>query len=358
MNEMEYLDQQEQDAERELARAVGPNIVAIGGGTGLSTMLRGLKEFSDNITAIVAVSDDGGGSGVLRHEMGILPPGDIRNCILALANTEPLMERLLNYRFKEGTLAGQNFGNLFLAALDGVCGTFDEAVRRMSEVLAVKGRVLPVTTADVYLEAQFENGGAVLGESKIMEFKKKQHCRISKIRLVPENPQPLPETIEAIRNADMIVLGPGSLYTSIIPNLLVSGIGDTVALSRALRVYVCNIMTQEGETEGYTAFDHVQSLFDHSRPDLFDICLVNSTPVPKGLLERYSPEGAGQTEMDSERFREAGIDLVEGDLFSGGSNFARHDPHRLAFQLMRLHAQHRHRPGIYGHYDRMMVELP
>ena len=196
-------------------------------------MLRGLKRYSRNITAIVTVADDGGGSGMLREDLGILPPGDIRNCIMALANTEPTMEELLQYRFTEGSLAGQSFGNLFLAAMNGISGSFDEAVHRMGEVLAITGRVLPVTNENIHLEAEFANGSRVLGESKIFYAKKINDCRIKQVRLVPERPKALPESLEAIRQADLILMGPGSLYTSIIPNFLVEGISQAVAESSA-----------------------------------------------------------------------------------------------------------------------------
>ena len=209
-------------------KARGPRIAVIGGGHGLSNMLRGLKRYTENISAIVTVADDGGGSGMLRQDLGMPPPGDIRNCLEALANTEPLMSELMHYRFTEGSLAGQSFGNLFLAALNGISTSFDAAVSRMSQVLAITGRVLPVTTADVQLEAEFENGASVIGESKIFYCKKKEDCRITKVRLIPEHPRALPEAVEAIREADMIVLGPGSLYTSIIPNLLVDGIVEAI----------------------------------------------------------------------------------------------------------------------------------
>ena len=201
----------------------GPKIVAIGGGTGLSTMLRGLKRHTNNLTAIVTVADDGGGSGVLRQELGMLPPGDVRNCLEALANVEPVMGELLHYRFAEGSLKGQSFGNLFLAALNGISGSFDQAVSLMSQVLAITGRVLPVTTANVQLEAEFENGAKVLGESKIFYCKKREDCRIRRVRLLPQRPPALAPALEAISEADMIILGPGSLYTSIIPNLLEIG---------------------------------------------------------------------------------------------------------------------------------------
>ena len=262
-----------------LPRNRGPRIAVIGGGHGLSNMLRGLKKYTENIAAIVTVADDGGGSGVLRQDLGMPPPGDIRNCMEALANTEPLMSELLHYRFTEGTLAGQSFGNLFLAALNGISPSFDTAVSRMSEVLAITGRVLPVTTADVRLEAEFENGSSVVGESKIFYCKKQEDCRIRRVRLLPEHPKALPEAEAALREADMIVLGPGSLYTSIIPNLLVDGIVEAIQASDALKVYVCNVMTQEGETEGYTASDHIAALFHHSAPGLFELCLDRKSVV-------------------------------------------------------------------------------
>ena len=222
----------------------GAKVVAIGGGTGLSTMLRGLKLYTKQLTAIVTVADDGGGSGVLRQDLGMPPPGDIRHCMEALANVEPLMAQLLQYRFREGGLAGQSFGNLILAALNGIMPSFDQAVEGMSQVLAITGRILPVTTENVLLEAEFENGNTVLGESRICQFKKEQDCRIRRVRLLPENPPALQAAIEAIAEAEMIIFAPGSLYTSIIPNLLVDGIVDAVRRSDALKVYACNIMTE------------------------------------------------------------------------------------------------------------------
>jgi uncharacterized cofD-like protein len=256
-----------------------PAVACIGGGTGLSTMLRGIKAFTPNITAIVTVADDGGGSGVLRDELGMLPPGDIRNCIEALSNTEPTMEKLLAYRFEEGRLKGQSFGNLFLAALNGISGSFDEAVAKMCEVLAITGRVLPVTNENVQIEATLADGGVVVGESKIGDAKTAHGCRIESVRLVPERPAALPESLEAILEADMIILGPGSLYTSVIPNLLVNGISEAIRSSNALKLYVCNIMTQDGETEDYTVSDHIEALFHHGGGKLFDMCLVNNMPI-------------------------------------------------------------------------------
>jgi len=308
----------------------GPRIVAIGGGTGLSTMLRGLKLYTENVTAIVTVADDGGGSGVLRQELGMLPPGDIRNCMEALANVEPLMSELLHYRFTEGNLTGQSFGNLFLAAMNGISPSFDVAVTRMSQVLAITGRVLPVTTADVQLEAEFENGTSVIGESKIFYCKKREDCRIRQVRLLPACPAALPAALDAISSADMIVLGPGSLYTSVIPNLLVEGIAEAIQNAPCLKLYVANVMTQEGETEGYTLSDHVRALFQHGGSGLFDLCLVNSDPIPESVRARYALEGAQPLEVDEEACAALGVELVRAPVSAVRGGLVRHDSARLA----------------------------
>ena len=315
----------------------GPRIVAIGGGTGLSNMLRGLKSKTRNITAVVTVADDGGGSGMLRQDLGMPPPGDIRNCLQALANVEPIMEKLLAYRFQEGTLAGQSFGNLFLAALNGIAPSFDRAVTMMSQVLAITGQVLPVTNENVQLEAQFENGTRVVGESKISAFKKEQDCRIESVRLLPEHPKALPEAVRAIGEAELILLGPGSLYTSVIPNLLVDGIADAVRASDALKIYICNIMTQDGETEGMTASDHVKALLDHSGPGLVDLCLCNSAPVRPGLVERYREEDAAPIVVDRAAIEALGVGAVTRPLASETLNYARHSFARLAEAVMELY---------------------
>ena len=312
----------------------GPKITAIGGGTGLSTMLRGLKKYTKNLTAVVTVADDGGGSGVLRRDIGMPPPGDIRHCMESLANVEPIMERLLTYRFQEGSLAGQSFGNLILAALNGVTGSFEEAVAQMSQVLAITGRILPVTSAEVQLEAVFENGARVVGESKISSFKKEQDCRIAHVALLPERPAALPAALQAIREADLILMGPGSLYTSVIPNLLVEGVVEAICRSEALKIYVCNIMTQEGETEGYTAADHVDALLSHGAPGLVDLCLANSAPVRPGLVEKYREEDAAPILVDRERIRAMGLELEEYPVASEGGDYARHDPDRLAAAVL------------------------
>ena len=331
------------------SRANGPRITVIGGGHGLANMLRGLKRYTENLAAVVTVADDGGGSGKLREDLGMLPPGDIRNCMVALANTEPMMQELLNYRFTDGVLSGQSFGNLFLAAMNGMSPSFDVAVRRMSQVLAITGRVLPVTTADVQLEATFENGASVVGESKIFRCKKEQDCRIRLVRLLPEKPKALPEAMEAIREADMIILGPGSLYTSIIPNLLVDGIPEAIQASKALKIYVCNVMTQDGETEGYTAGDHVAALFQHGGQGLFDLCLTNSTPIPPEIADRYAREGAEPICCDVDLCRELRVELLSQPVATIHNGFVRHEPDALAGELMRIYTERAIRIAGAGH---------
>lgn len=316
----------------------GPKIVAIGGGNGLSTMLRGLKGRVDDLTAIVTVADDGGGSGMLRQDLGMLPPGDIRNCMQALANVEPVMSELLAYRFTEGSLAGQSFGNLLLAALDGISNSFDQAVARMSQVLAISGRVLPVTNANVQLEAVFENDTHVVGESKICDFKKSQDCRIRYVRLLPQRPPALDQVIEAIDRAELILLGPGSLYTSVIPNLLVDGVCQAIERSKALKLYACNIMTQDGETEDMTAAEHVLALMEHGLKGL-DICLCNDAPVPEHLLERYRAEDARPIVVDAQRLSNMGVEVVAAPLTSQGAQYARHDPDRLGQAVLRIYEE-------------------
>ena len=319
----------------------GPRVAALGGGTGLSTMLRGLKYYTDNLTAIVTVADDGGGSGMLRQDLGMPPPGDIRSCLQAMANAEPIMEDLLDYRFKEGSLAGQSFGNLFLAALNGISPSFDQAVARMSEVLAINGQVLPVTNENVNVVAEFENGTSEMGESKISAFKRAQNCRITRVYMRPERPAPLDAALEAIRRADIILLGPGSLYTSVIPNLLVDGVAEAIASSHALRIYIANIMTQEGETEGYTLSDHLKALFAHAQEGLVDLCLANSTELPTQVVERYRTEKAEPIQIDWEEIERLGVQLTCRPLADeNGGGRARHDPVKLARAIMDLIEAH------------------
>ena len=319
----------------------GPRVAALGGGTGRSTMLRGLKYYTDNLTAIVTVADDGGGSGMLRQDLGMPPPGDIRSCLQAMATAEPIMEDLLDYRFQEGSLAGQSFGNLFLAALNGISPSFDQAVARMSEVLAINGQVLPVTNENVNVVAEFENGTSVMGESKISAFKRAQNCRITRVYMRPERPAPLDAALEAIRRADIILLGPGSLYTSVIPNLLVDGVAEAIASSHALRIYIANIMTQEGETEGYTLSDHLKALFAHAQEGLVDLCLANSTELPTQVVERYRTEKAEPIQIDWEEIERLGVQLTCRPLADeNGGGRARHDPVKLARAIMDLIEAH------------------
>jgi uncharacterized cofD-like protein len=317
----------------------GPKIVTIGGGTGLSTMLRGLKAFSSNITAIVTVADDGGGSGVLRQDLGMLPPGDIRNCILALADTEPIMEKLLQYRFPDGMLKGQSFGNLFLAAMDGISTSFEEAVRKMSDVLAVTGRVLPVTLDDIRLCAELEDGYVVCGESKIGKHDTFHKGRIQRVYLEPETAKPLPEVLEAIAEADIIVMGPGSLYTSVIPNLLVEGMFETIRRSNAVKVYVCNVMTQPGETEGYSVSEHIAAIEKHSCNGIVDYCIVNTAEIPEELKQKYQEDGAETVKVDFELLAKVGIKVVGGNFASVKNSYIRHDPGKLAEAVIDLVAE-------------------
>ncbi len=312
-------------------RRRGPHIVVIGGGTGLSTLLRGLKHYSDNLTAVVTVFDDGGSSGRLRRELGILPPGDIRDCLVALAESEPLMTRLFEYRFQGGALEGHAFGNLFIASLAGVTGDLESAVKETSKVLNIRGRVLPSASADVVLWAEFADGTTVEGESQITRARK----RIHRIGLKPADVAPLPEVLQAIGEADLIVLGPGSLFTSVIPNLLVGGVADAVRASRALRLYVCNVMTQPGETDGFTASDHVRTLHDLIGPGLFSHVLVNAQrPRNRVLLARYEADGARPVEPDLERLDALGVTPISDALISE-ETLVRHNPRRLARAVFR-----------------------
>ena len=317
----------------------GPRIVVIGGGHGQSTLLRGLKLYSKNLTAIVAVTDDGGGSGILRRDLGMLPPGDIRNCMEALASAEPIMTRLMSYRFTEGSLAGQSFGNLLLAALNGIMPSFDQAVAGLSQVLAITGRVLPVTNANLRLEAEFENGHMIQGESSICQMKRQEGCRIRRVRLHPDQAKALPEAVEAIRQADLIVLAPGSLYTSIIPNLLVDGIVDAISASDSMKIYICNVMTESGETEGYTASDHIQAIFNHSCPGLFNLCLVNSAPLPRLIAQHYAREGSIPVFCDERACEHLGVEMIARPICAVENQLIRHNPGHVAAELMTLYRQ-------------------
>lgn len=312
----------------------GPKVVVIGGGTGLSTMLRGLKLYTNNITAIVTVGDDGGGSGKLRADLGMLPPGDIRNCILALADTEPIMEDLLQYRFTEGTLKGQSFGNLFLAAMDGISDNFEAAVQKMSSVLAVTGKVLPVTLDDMKLVAELENGSIIEGESIIPDEVIKQKSKIKKLKIEPERAKPLLDALMAISDADAIVMGPGSLYTSIIPNLLVEDIAECINKSDAIKIYISNVMTQPGETDDFAVSDHIKTLMKYSGKNSVEYVIANNGTIPKDIEERYLSEGSKLVELDYENIKDLGVKVVETDLVKITKGYVKHDSDYLAQVLM------------------------
>ena len=314
----------------------GPKIVTIGGGTGLSTMLRGLKAYSSNITAVVTVADDGGGSGELRQDLGILPPGDIRNCIMALADTEPIMEELMQYRFNDGKLKGQSFGNLFLAAMDGVFGSFEEAVKKMSDVLAVTGRVLPVTLNDITLCAELEDGEIVFGETNIVKEAVSRKSKIKRVYLNQDNVKPVDEVIEAIGEADIIILGPGSLFTSVIPNLLVAGVCEALKKSTAKKVYICNVMTQPGETDNFTLCDHIDALEKHSYIGIIDYCIINTKDVPDNMREKYLNDGADIVKYDLEELKRREIEAICDSYLGIEKGFIRHDSKKLACSIMAL----------------------
>ena len=310
-------------------------VVVIGGGTGLSTMLRGLKQYTSHITAIVTVGDDGGGSGKLREDLGMLPPGDIRNCILALADTEPLMEDLLQYRFTEGSLKGQCFGNLFLAAMAGISENFEDAVQKMSSVLAVKGKVLPVTLDDMKLVAELENGEIIEGESKIPSEVIVRNTRIKKIAIKPIDAKPLEEAIKAINNADVIIMGPGSLYTSIIPNLLVKGIPEARCKSPAKKVYISNVMTQPGETDGFKVSNHLKVLMDYGVAENIDYVIANNGIIPPDIKEKYAKENAELVVLDYENISNLNVNVIEADLIKITKRYVKHNAEKLAELIMK-----------------------
>lgn len=317
-------------------------IVVVGGGTGLSTMLRGLKKYTSNLTAIVTVSDNGGGSGVLRQDLNMLPPGDIRNCIVALSNTEPMMEKLFKHRFEKGMLKGQSFGNLFLAAMNEIYGSFEEAVRHTSEVLNITGKVLPVTSEDVQLCAKLESGAIVCGESEIVDICKATDNKIVNIYLTPPNPEPLTEAIDAIMEADIIVLGPGSLYTSVIPNLLVNQISEAIKKSEGFTVYIGNVMTQPGETDGYSLYRHVEAIEKYLGKDIIEYVIANTGIVPEDYIERYRDMRAEPVLIKEEEFI-GSTKVFKKDIMKlyEELGLVRHDPIKLAASILE----------VYKHYN-------
>ncbi|WKY46978.1 uridine diphosphate-N-acetylglucosamine-binding protein YvcK [Eubacteriaceae bacterium ES3] len=319
---------------KDIVRVRNPRVVAIGGGTGLSVILRGLKKYTDRLSAIVTVGDDGGGSGMLREDLGILPPGDIRSCILALADDENIMQDLFNYRFPEGRMMGQSFGNLFLAAMNGISHDFYDAVRRTSDVLQIKGEVLPVTLSQMTLVAKLQNGAIVEGESAIPDQVIRQNSPINELSLKPQQISPLPETIEAIAEADLIIIGPGSLYTSIIPNLLVSGVARAIFDSRAKRFYIGNLMSQPGETSSFSQEDHVRAILSHLDPDegrLFDYICANTGRLPVSIKEKYEKCDARTIFLDQEPL--PGYTYIYDDFVTMESGYVRHDADLLAKRI-------------------------
>lgn len=311
----------------------GKKIVTIGGGTGNSILLRGVKNFTSNITTIVTVADDGGGSGVLREDLGMLPPGDIRNCLVALANTEPIMEKLINYRFSNGQLKGQSLGNLLIAAMNDICGDFNEAIKEISNVLAITGKVLPMTLDNVKLFAELEDGSTIEGESNITFLNRKNGGKIKRVFTSPKLLLPLKESIDSIMDADIVLLGPGSLYTSIIPNLLVTDISKALKETKAEVVYILNIMTQPGETNGYSVTDHVVAIIDHADSNIIDKIVVNSKEVDKYAKYRYkSIENSTPiyiTDSDREDMKKLGIEIIEADVCDTSYDYIVHDSNKL-----------------------------
>jgi uncharacterized cofD-like protein len=330
-------------------------VVAIGGGTGLSTLLKGLKRYvptpsmapSGNVSikelcGVVTVSDNGGSSGRLRTELNMLPPGDIRNCIVALSEDEALLSRLFQHRFLKGSgLEGHSFGNLFLAALTSITGDFAEAVRLSSEILLTRGHIYPATMNSVELEALFDDGSRVLGETQITASKGK----IKELFLVPADVSPMPQTLEAIANADLITIGPGSLFTSLIPNLLVEGIPQAILESPAIKVFICNLMTQANESLGLTAADHIKAINRHAGIQLFDYALINRTPASEEMKNKYASEGASQIEVDLEAIEALGVCPLLGDYLDAGL-VARHATDKIAHDLMALMAQSPERQSL------------
>ena len=328
-------------------------VVAIGGGTGLSTLLRGLKRYVApppgasgdanckdtpclirDLAAVVTVTDDGGSSGRLRQDFNMLPPGDVRNCMVALSEDEHLLSKLFQFRFGQGELQGHSFGNLFVAALSHITKDFAQAVQMSSQILATRGRIYPATNVDVNLAAQMDDGSLVRGETNITASKR----RIVELLLEPADAHPLPETLEAIANADLITLGPGSLYTSLISNLLVRGIPEALAASRATRVYVGNLMTQANESLGLSHAQHIEKILEHCGPQggrIFDYALINTAPISPTLLERYAAEGQLPIEADLDRIRSLGVEPI-ADNFVHEGNLLRHDPDKVTDCLLKL----------------------
>jgi uncharacterized cofD-like protein len=310
-----------------------PRVVVIGGGTGLPVLLRGLKRFPLDLTAIVTVADDGGSSGRLREDLCIPPPGDIRNVLAALSEVEPLIIELFQHRFhSNGDLSGHSLGNLILAAMTNITGNFAHAVQELSRVLNVKGKVLPSANEIVMLHAEMEDGTIVSGESKIPFSGKK----IKRVFLTPQHIDPLPETIHSIQRADFIIIGPGSLYTSILPNLLIPGIGEAVYHAKAQKIYICNLMTQAGETNDYTASDHVRAIYDHIGYSSIHKVIVNNGVFPNDIIEKYKQELAIPVVHDEENLLKLGLEIIAEPIAAFENGIIRHDPKKLAKIIYQL----------------------
>lgn len=305
-------------------------IVVIGGGTGLYTLLSGLKDFDFDITAIVSTSDSGGSSGILRDEYGILPPGDARRCLVALSDSEEMLRKLFEHRFNRGGLKGHSFGNLLITALNEITGSFDEAIAQAAKILSVKGKVLPCTLDNTTLCALLENGKIVKGEVEVNRFKLNHNTRIKKLFMEPKA-KAYKDTIRAIKQADLILLGPGSLYTSVIPNLLVNGVAAAIRSSKGTKAYIVNIMTEHGETDNFAASHHVNEVEKYLKTNL-DCAIVNTTKAPKRLLKKYEEEYKSQVKADVENIK---IKVIKGD-FLRKKNLLRHDPHKLAKAILRI----------------------
>ena len=307
-------------------------VVVFGGGTGLSILLRGLKTYTKHILAVVTVADNGGGSGVLREDLGMLPPGDMRNCITALADIEPTMVKLLQHRFKDGYLSGQSFGNLLIVAMYEIFGDYEHALKEIGSIFRLSGKVLPMTLQDIQLKAILDNGDCILGEKDIPEFVNILNSKIDRVTLVPEICIPLEETIKDIKEADIIILGPGSLYTSVIPNILVQDIPQLIIESKATVFYVCNVMTQPGETDDFNVFDHVNAIIKHSSRNLIDYVIANDEIIADEVIQNYKFKGASQVIIDEDQVRmleEINIKVISGNFIDIRKNYIRHDADKI-----------------------------
>jgi uncharacterized cofD-like protein len=307
-------------------------IVVFGGGTGLSILIRGLKKYTKDISAVVTVADNGGGSGVLREDLGMLPPGDMRNCITALADIEPTMIKLLQHRFKDGYLTGQSFGNLFIAAMYEIFGDYEHALKEIGSIFRLSGKVLPMTLQDTQLKAYLSNGDCILGEKDIPEYVSMSNSYIDKVTLVPEICKPLDETINDINDADIIILGPGSLYTSVIPNILVSDIPKLIIQSKATVFYICNVMTQPGETDDFDVVDHVNAIIKHSSRNLIDYVIANDELISDDLIQNYKYKGARQVLIDEDqkkKLEEINIKVISSNFIDIRKNYIRHNAEKI-----------------------------